>query len=68
MSQDIPNHHHLFSDAKVKLADRINGNINNCGSLVRQVLRGSKTNDVRLFLTNEFNLAVIMSPAYVSVS
>lgn len=46
MSQETPNHRRLVANAKETLAERINGNINSCGSLVRQVLRGSKTTEV----------------------
>lgn len=37
---------HLFSDSKRRLAERVNGNVNNAASVARQIVRGSKTNEV----------------------
>ncbi|XP_074601516.1 BLOC-1 related complex subunit 7 [Brevipalpus obovatus] len=46
MSQEGPGHRILFSEAKSRLGERIISNINNCGSLVRQVVRGSRSNEM----------------------
>lgn len=40
---------HLFSDSKRRLADRITVNVNNTASVARQIVRGSKSNEVGLF-------------------
>lgn len=37
---------HLFNDSKKRLADRIGVNVNNIGSVARQIVRGSKSNEV----------------------
>lgn len=37
----------LFHDSKRRLADRVVGTVNNVASVGRQIVRGSKTNDVR---------------------
>lgn len=36
----------LFADSKRRLADRVGVNINNSASLVRQIVRGSKTSEI----------------------
>lgn len=36
----------LFADSKMRLADRVQVNINNIASLTRQIQRGSKSNEV----------------------
>lgn len=36
----------LFQDSKKRLADRIAVNLNNAGSVARQVFRGSKSSEV----------------------
>lgn len=36
----------LFADSKMRLADRVQVNVNNIASLTRQIQRGSKTNEV----------------------
>lgn len=38
----------LFSDSKHRLADRVNVNVNNIASVGRQIVRGSKSNDVSI--------------------
>lgn len=40
----------LFSDSKMRLADRVQVNVNNIASLARQVVRGSKSNEVIFFI------------------
>lgn len=37
---------HLFSDSKNRLAERVNQNVSNVGSVARQIVRGSKSNEV----------------------
>lgn len=41
---------HLFSDSKNRLAERVNQNISNINSVARQIVRGSKSNEVSSFL------------------
>lgn len=36
----------LFSDSKRRLAERVNVNVNNAASVARQIVRGSKSNEV----------------------
>lgn len=36
----------LFAESKLRLAERIQVNVNNIGSLAKQIQRGSKSNDV----------------------
>lgn len=38
----------LFADSKMRLADRVQINVNNISSLARQITRGSKSNEVRI--------------------
>lgn len=40
----------LFDDSKMRLADRVQMNLNNICSLARQITRGSKSNEVSYFL------------------
>lgn len=59
----------LFAESKFRLADRVQMNINNVGSLARQIQRGSKTSEViyhnkinNLFvfvLNNECNCVIL---------
>lgn len=37
---------HLFDDSKKRLCARVGVNVNNLGSVARQIVRGSKTNEV----------------------
>lgn len=37
---------HLFADSKSRLAERVNQNVSNIGSVARQIVRGSKSNEV----------------------
>ncbi|XP_055855890.1 uncharacterized protein LOC129919083 [Episyrphus balteatus] len=37
---------HLFGDSKKRLCERVSVNVNNIGSVARQVVRGSKTNEI----------------------
>ncbi|XP_018786147.1 PREDICTED: BLOC-1-related complex subunit 7 [Bactrocera latifrons] len=37
---------HLFSDSKKRLCDRVGVNVNNLGSVARQIVRGSKSNEI----------------------
>lgn len=36
----------LFNDSKRRLADRVVGNVNNAASVARQIVRGSRSNEV----------------------
>lgn len=38
----------LFTESKARLSDRIQVNVNSTGSLAKQIVRGSKTNEVIL--------------------
>lgn len=38
----------LFVESKLRLADKVQVNVNNIASLSRQIQRGSKTSEVRL--------------------
>ncbi|XP_014274559.1 BLOC-1-related complex subunit 7 [Halyomorpha halys] len=56
----------LFAESKFRLADRVQININNVGSLARQIQRGSKTSEIMMksardFATQEQTLASIES-------
>lgn len=46
----------LFSDSKMRLADRVQVNVNNISSLARQITRGSKSSEVgtKLFFLSTF--------------
>lgn len=37
---------HLFADSKKRLCERVSVNVNNIGSVARQVVRGSKSNEI----------------------
>ncbi|KAH8299429.1 hypothetical protein KR044_001399 [Drosophila immigrans] len=37
---------HLFDDSKKRLCARVGVNVNNLGSVARQLVRGSKTNEI----------------------
>lgn len=37
----------LFADSKMRLADRVQVNVNNVASLARQMVRGSKSTEVK---------------------
>ncbi|XP_037951816.1 uncharacterized protein LOC119683240 [Teleopsis dalmanni] len=37
---------HLFNDSKQRLCDRVGVNVNNLGSVARQIVRGSKSNEI----------------------
>ncbi|XP_034108566.1 uncharacterized protein LOC133842633 [Drosophila sulfurigaster albostrigata] len=37
---------HLFDDSKKRLCARVGVNVNNLGSVARQIVRGSKTNEI----------------------
>lgn len=60
----------LFHDSKRRLADRVAGTVNNVASVGRQIVRGSRSNDVRsnqslciLFFIFWVNLLYISLPA-----
>lgn len=36
----------LFGESKIRLADKVQVNVNNIASVVRQIQRGSKSNEV----------------------
>ncbi|KAL1502656.1 hypothetical protein ABEB36_007770 [Hypothenemus hampei] len=36
----------LFQDSKVRLADRVQVNVNNVAAVARQIMRGSKTQEI----------------------
>lgn len=40
----------LFHDSKRRLADRVAGTVNNVASVGRQIVRGSKSNEVLIVL------------------
>jgi len=44
----------LFQDSKQRLSDRVKVNINNIGSLTRQIQRGSKSNEILAQTTKNF--------------
>lgn len=48
----------LFNDSKRRLADRVVGTVNNVASVGRQIVRGSRSNDVciRNFVNSSFVL------------
>lgn len=45
---------HLFSDSKNRLAERVNQNVSNVGSVARQIVRGSKSNEVSFWFVYKF--------------
>ncbi|KAK9880510.1 hypothetical protein WA026_011749 [Henosepilachna vigintioctopunctata] len=44
----------LFVDSKVRLADRVQINVNNISSLARQITRGSKSNEILMYSARNF--------------
>lgn len=40
----------LFADSKMRLADKVQVNVNNISSLARQIARGSKSSEVIIYL------------------
>lgn len=44
----------LFSDSKMRLADRVQVNVNNIASLARQVVRGSKSSEILMHSARNF--------------
>ncbi|XP_063695536.1 uncharacterized protein LOC134826953 [Culicoides brevitarsis] len=44
----------LFQDSKKRLADRIAVNLNNAGSVARQVFRGSKSSEILMQTAKSF--------------
>lgn len=44
----------LFADSKMRLADRVQVNVNNIASLARQVVRGSKSNEILMHSARNF--------------
>lgn len=44
----------LFSDSKMRLADRVQVNVNNIASLARQIVRGSKSNEILMHSARNF--------------
>lgn len=44
----------LFSDSKIRLADRVKVNVNNITSLARQVVRGSKSGEILMHSARNF--------------
>ena len=49
----------LFVDSKLRLAERVQHNVNNMGSICRQILRGSKSADLLGFSSREMALQVV---------
>ncbi|XP_011495931.1 PREDICTED: UPF0693 protein C10orf32 homolog [Ceratosolen solmsi marchali] len=45
----------LFIDSKIRLADRVQVNINNIASLTRQIQRGSKSNEILMKSAKKFS-------------
>ncbi|XP_072377330.1 BLOC-1-related complex subunit 7 [Diabrotica undecimpunctata] len=44
----------LFSDSKMRLADRVQVNVNNISSLARQITRGSKSTEILMHSARNF--------------
>ncbi|KAL3287432.1 hypothetical protein HHI36_001903 [Cryptolaemus montrouzieri] len=44
----------LFAESKMRLADRVQINVNNISSLVRQITRGSKSNEILMHSAKHF--------------
>lgn len=61
----------LFVESKMRLADRVQVNVNNIASLARQIQRGSKSSEVRtissLFRSNFYFRVVYHSDGLVLV-
>lgn len=49
----------LFVESKMRLADRVQVNVNNIASLTRQIQRGSKSSEVNLFAGSYNNMCII---------
>ncbi|KAK7869369.1 hypothetical protein R5R35_000677 [Gryllus longicercus] len=46
----------LFVDSKLRLADRVQVNVNNIASVARQIQRGSKSNELLMHTARNFAL------------
>ncbi|KAJ8941725.1 hypothetical protein NQ318_023321 [Aromia moschata] len=44
----------LFADSKMRLADRVQVNVNNVSSLARQITRGSKSSEILMHSARNF--------------
>ncbi|XP_050498378.1 uncharacterized protein LOC126879415 [Diabrotica virgifera virgifera] len=44
----------LFADSKMRLADRVQVNVNNISSLARQITRGSKSTEILMHSARNF--------------
>ncbi|CAH0556499.1 unnamed protein product [Brassicogethes aeneus] len=44
----------LFADSKMRLADRVQVNVNNISSLARQITRGSKSSEILMHSARNF--------------
>ncbi|CAH1114545.1 unnamed protein product [Psylliodes chrysocephalus] len=44
----------LFADSKMRLADRVQVNVNNVSSLARQITRGSKSTEILMHSARNF--------------
>lgn len=49
----------LFHDSKRRLADRVAGTVNNVASVGRQIVRGSKSNEVCIHVTSSAFVVLI---------
>ncbi|XP_056648875.1 uncharacterized protein LOC130901685 [Diorhabda carinulata] len=47
----------LFADSKMRLADRVQVNVNNISSLARQITRGSKSTEILMHSSRNFAVA-----------
>lgn len=52
----------LFIESKMRLADRVQVNVNNIASLARQIQRGSKSSEVILFFDLLVNSLILYYP------
>lgn len=46
----------LFTESKARLSDRIQVNVNSTGSVAKQIVRGSKTNEILMHTARNFAL------------
>lgn len=46
----------LFGESKIRLADKVQVNVNNIASVVRQIQRGSKSNEILMHSARNFAL------------
>ncbi|XP_054724643.1 BLOC-1-related complex subunit 7-like [Uloborus diversus] len=46
----------LFTESKARLSDRIQVNVNSTGSLAKQIVRGSKSNEILMHTARNFAL------------